>query len=137
MNTAVTVDASVVVNAFSPTEKGSEQSWRFLAELREKALPLIVPTLLLVEVVATLARKQNNTELAMDWLYEFTRFPHVTWINLDENLAALAAEIAARHRLRGIDAVYVAVARRFATPLVTLDAEQLERAQAVVTVRKP
>jgi len=137
MNTAVTVDASVVINAFSPTEKGSEQSWRFLAELREKALPLIVPTLLLVEVVATLARKQNNTELAMDWLYEFTRFPHVTWINLDENLAALAAEIAARHRLRGIDAVYVAVARRFATPLVTLDAEQLERAQAVVTVRKP
>jgi predicted nucleic acid-binding protein len=137
MNTAVTVDASVVVNAFSPTEKGSEQSWRFLAELREKALPLIVPTLLLVEVVATLARKQNNTELALDWLYEFTRYPHVTWINLDENLAALAAEIAARHRLRSSDAVYVAVARRFATPLVTLDAEQLERAQAVVTVRKP
>jgi predicted nucleic acid-binding protein len=72
-----------------------------------------------------------------DWLYEFRRFPHVTWINLDENLAALAAEIAARHRLRGSDAVDVAVARRFATPLVTLDAERLERVQTVVTVRRP
>jgi predicted nucleic acid-binding protein len=50
-----------------------------------------------------------------DWLYEFRRFPHVTWINLDENLAALAAEIAIHHRLRSSDAVDVAVARRFAT----------------------
>jgi len=72
-----------------------------------------------------------------DWLYEFRRFPHVTWINLDENLAALAAEIAARHRLRGSDAVYAAVARRVAATLITLDAEQLERVQTVVTVRRP
>lgn len=137
MNTAVTVDASVVVNAFSPSEKGSEHSWRFLSELRQKAVPLIVPTYLLVEVVASLARKQNHTELALDWFYEFQRFPHVTWVNLDENLAALAAEIAAHHRLRGSDAVYAAVAQRFATTLVTLDAEQLERVQAVVAVRMP
>ncbi|RCK76881.1 MAG: hypothetical protein ANABAC_3306 [Anaerolineae bacterium] len=137
MNTAITVDASVVVNAFSPTEKGSQQSWNFLSEVRQKAVPLIVPTLLLVEVVASLARKQNNPELPLDWLYEFRRFPHVTWVNLDESLAALAAELAARYRLRGSDAVYAAVAQRFATTLITLDAEQLERIKPVVAVRMP
>jgi predicted nucleic acid-binding protein len=72
-----------------------------------------------------------------DWLYEFRRFPHVTWINLDENLAALAAEIAIHHRLRSSDAVYAAVARRVAATLITLDAERLERVQTVVTVRRP
>lgn len=64
----------------------------------------------------TVNRQQNDIELALDWLYEFQRVPHGTWINLDENLAALAAGIAAHHRLRGSDAVYAAVARRFATP---------------------
>ncbi|GAB4505103.1 MAG: hypothetical protein Fur0043_20980 [Anaerolineales bacterium] len=137
MNAAVTLDASVVVNAFSPTEEGSERSWKFLSELRERAVPLIVPTLLLVEVVASLARKQDNTELALDWLQEFHRFPNLILIGLDENLANIAAEIAAHHRLRGSDAVYAAVARRFATTLVTLDAEQLERLQPVVTARMP
>lgn len=137
MNSAVTLDASVVVNAFSPTEAGSERSWKFLSDLREKATPLIVPTLLLVEVVASLARKQNNTELALEWLQEFQRFPNVTLISLDENLAESAAEMAANHRLRGSDAVYAAVARRFAATLVTLDAEQLEQVHPVIAVRMP
>lgn len=29
MSDALTIDASVFVNAFSPTEVGSERSWRF------------------------------------------------------------------------------------------------------------
>jgi|GEM_PF-6262834 len=37
-----------------------------------------------------------------------------------------AAELAARHRLRGSEAVYTAVARRFAAALITLNAEQEE-----------
>lgn len=85
----------------------------------------------------TVNRKQNYIELALDWLYEYQRFPHGTWINLDEYLAALAAEIAAHPRLRGGDTVYAAVAQRFAATLVTLDAEQLERVQAAVAVRVP
>jgi predicted nucleic acid-binding protein len=35
--------------------------------------------------------------------------------------------IAANHRQRGSDAVYAAVAERFACPLVTLDREQHDR----------
>jgi len=137
MSEPMTIDASVFVNAFSPTEEGSEHSWQFLSGLKESATPIIVPTLLLTEVVASIARKQNNTELALNWMLEVQRIPSITFVNLDESLAETAAGIAARHRLRGSDAVYAAVAMRFATSLVTLDKEQLERVKKVVPVRRP
>lgn len=48
-----------------------------------------------------------------------------------------SGRMAADHRLRGADAVYVAVARRFGTVLVTLDAEQRTRSDARVTALTP
>jgi len=48
-----------------------------------------------------------------------------------------AADVAAKYRLRGSDAVYAAVAVRFATQLITLDAEQLQRVKKIVSVRRP
>ncbi|MBC7227027.1 MAG: type II toxin-antitoxin system VapC family toxin [Thermoflexales bacterium] len=137
MKDALTIDASVFVNAFSPTEAGSEKSWRFLTAIFKAGSPIYIPTLMLVEVVASLARKQNNTEMALNWMREIQQTSHLVFINLDAPLAQTAAEIAAHHRLRGSDAVYVAVARRFGATLVTLDAEQRERAAAVVPVRWP
>ena len=58
-------------------------------------------------------------------------------IPLDEVLARQAADVAAQHRLRGADAVYVAVALRFGSTLVTLDREQHDRAAAVLHTRYP
>jgi predicted nucleic acid-binding protein len=52
-------------------------------------------------------------------------------------LAQLSAEIAADYALRGADAVYVAVARRYNCTLVSLDREQRERAAALVQTRTP
>jgi len=137
MSETLTIDASVFVNAFSPSETGSDQSWNFLTELFKTDTPIVVPTLMLVEVVASLARKQNNTQMALNWMREIQQLPSLTLVNLDELLAHAAAEIAARHRLRGSDAVYVAVARRFGATLITLDAEQRERAAVVVPMRGP
>jgi len=137
MSDPLTIDASVFVNAFSPAEEGSQQSWEFLSNLREAGISIIVPTLLLIEVVASIARKQNNTEMALSWLVEIQRIPNITFVNLDESLAETAAEIAAHYRLRGSDAVYAAVATRFATDLITLDQEQLQRMKKVISVRRP
>lgn len=137
MSNPLTIDASVFVNAFSAAEEGSENSWRFLLGLKESNTPIIVPTLLLAEVVASIARKQNNTEQALNWMLEIQRIPNIMFINIDESLAETAAEIAATHRLRGSDAIYAAIARRFATELVSLDKEHLERVKKVVSVRRP
>ena len=137
MNSPLTVDASVFVNAFSPTEAGSDKSFEFITQLRNAGIPLVQPTLFLPEVVASIARRKNDTELALELARDLEEFSNLTLVSLDETIAKLAVEIAAKHRLRGSDAVYAAVALRFGTQLVTLDREQLERLPKVLPVRTP
>lgn len=137
MKNAVTVDASVLVNAFSPEEEGSEDSMAFLTRLSEERTPLIQPTLFLPEITASIARKQDDTDAALELERDLKSFLELTLIDLDEDLADFASEVAAKHRLRGSDSVYAAVALRFGTELITLDWEQLERLPKVLPVRKP
>ena len=137
MSSPVTVDASVFVNAFIPTEAGSDQSLEFITSLRMQNIPLIEPTLFLPEIVASVARKKDDTERALALAQDIREFSNLTLIPIDASLADLADEIAAAHLLRGSDAVYAAVALRFGTELVTLDREQLDRLPEIVSVRKP
>ncbi|MFZ5807717.1 MAG: type II toxin-antitoxin system VapC family toxin [Chloroflexota bacterium] len=136
MNGAVTVDASVFVSAFTPSEQAHLVSKAFLREIRLSSVRLILPTLALVEIAAAIGRGQSKPDLGYAFAIEVSSFPELTLVNLGNDLAQEAAEIAAYHRLRGSDAVYAAVARRYATTLVTLDVEQGERAAAVVAVRR-
>jgi predicted nucleic acid-binding protein len=133
----VTIDASVFVNAFSPTELGSDKSLKFISHLKEQSIPIILPVLVLPEIVSALTRKQGNSEAALLLAKEIKSLPNITFINVDESIADLAAEIAANNRLRGSDAVYAAVALRFGTELITLDREQLDRLPKVLAVREP
>jgi len=137
MKSPVTVDASVFVNAFSPKEDDSDKSFEFLSRLRRDSVPLIQPTLFFPEVVASIARKRNETEAALELAQELRKFPNLTLIDLDDDLAQFASETAAQYRLRGSDSVYAAVAIRFGAELVTLDKEQLERLPKVLTVKTP
>ncbi len=137
MNRPVTVDASVFVNAFSPTEAGSDRSWAYINSLKQAGAAIIVPALLLPEIAASIARKKDDTDLGIRLADEVRLFPGLTLIPLDDALADEAVEIAARHRLRSSDAVYAAVALRFGTDLVTLDGEQLSRLEGVAPVREP
>ncbi len=137
MSEPVTIDASVFVNAFSPTEPGSQKSLEFIQRMKQEAIPVIVPALLLPEIAAAVSRKHGNPELALSLVEEMGALPNLTLIAVDESLARLAAETAATYKLRGSDAVYAAVSRRFGTRLVTLDREQLERLGPVVTVSAP
>ena len=128
------IDASVFLNAFNPAESGSATSKDVLARLQAQGAPLVAPTLLLPEVAAAISRGQNNPMLARQFAAALSRLPYLILVSLDQLLAEQALEIAALHRLRGSDAVYAAVARRFAAPLVTLDREQHDRlAQALQT----
>jgi predicted nucleic acid-binding protein len=137
MASTYTVDASVFLNAFNPYEAGHEASHRFLAGLQERAVPIIVPLLLLPEVAAAISRGREDEALAREFAATLTRLPHLVWVPLDSTLARQAADVAAQYRLRGSDAVYGAVALRFGATLVTLDGEQLERMEAVLAACPP
>ena len=100
-------------------------------------MPIIVPTLLLPEVAAAVGRGRDDADLARRFTGTLEQLPHLVLVSLDERLAQQAADVAARHQLRGSDAVYTAVALRFGSTLVTLDREQRERVADAVTSRLP
>lgn len=134
---AVTIDASVFVNAFSPVEIGSDKSLAFILQLGKQNITIIQPVLVLPEIAAALSRRQGSSEAALQLVKEIKSLPGITFINVDESLTSLAVDIAANNRLRGSDAVYAAVALRFGTELITLDREQLDRLPKVLPVRAP
>ena len=137
MATTYTIDASVFLNAFNPYEEGHADSQSLLDRLQRAAVPIIVPTLLLPEVAAAVGRGRQDEALAREFSLAVSRLPHLMLIPLDDTLARQAANVAAQHRLRGSDAVYVAVAQRFGCTLVTLDQQQRQRVSQALTALTP
>lgn len=132
-----TIDASVFVNAFNPHEEGHAESLAMLAAIQEHGDPVIVPTLLLPEIASAVARASDDSVGAVQFADATADLPHLTIVAVTSAMARQAAELAALHRLRGADSVYVGVARRYGTTLVTLDEEQRSRAAAVIPCQTP
>lgn len=132
-----TVDASVWVNAFDQREQGHDTSREVLEVLRDRALPVFVPNLLLVEVAGAISRTRNNPAQAQDFAMNLLNLPNVAFVPLDEVLAIQALALAAQHRLRGADAVYATVAAQSGSTLISLDHEHLTRLVGIVPTRSP
>jgi predicted nucleic acid-binding protein len=132
-----TIDTSVHINALNSTEKGSLESQAFLEQASRRPWPIFSPTLLLVEVAATVARVLDDAERGMMLAQAVRNLPAQIWVPLDESLADEAARLGAECRLRGADAVYAAVARRYATTLVTCERRQLERLRPALPAITP
>lgn len=132
-----TIDASVFVNAFNLHEEGHAESLRILSLLHERGDPVIVPTLLVAEIASAIARATDDSAGALEYALATAALPHLTLIPLTSAVARQAADLAATHRLRGADAVYLAVARRYGTTVVSRDDELRTRGAAVVTCRTP
>jgi len=132
-----TIDASVWVNAFDQREPGHQVSRQFLEVLRDQALPIIVPNLVLVEVAGVISRTRQAPVQAQAFATALSRLPHVTVRVLDEVCALYALTLAAQHELRGADAVYAAVAREAGSTLVTLNNEHLTHLATLMTVCTP
>lgn len=132
-----TIDASVHINALNLAEKGSAESQAFLAKIYQEALTVYSPTLLWVEVAAALARVFDNSAQGIALAQALRILPGHIWVPLDEELAGEACLIAAEYRLRGADAVYAAVARRYRTILVTTDQQQINRLGSFLSVHLP
>jgi predicted nucleic acid-binding protein len=120
-----TVDASVWVNAFDQREPGHQVSRQFLEVVRNQALPIIVPNLVLVEVAGAISRTRQTPVQAQAFAIALNRLPHVTVRVLDEVCALHALTLAAQHGLRGADAVYAAVAREAGSTLVLCQTSNL------------
>jgi predicted nucleic acid-binding protein len=131
----LTIDASVFVSAARPSEKQYPLSYRFLHSV--KGSKIFCPTLVLAECAAAIARPIGDSRLSRRLVNLIKHFPGMTQVTLDIPLAFRAADIAIENRLRGADAVYVAVAEYFDAVLVSWDEEMLERCPESVLALSP
>lgn len=131
------VDASVVASRLVPHDVHHETTRRWLTRHVEGGGLLVVPALLLPEVAGAVARRTGDPRLARRAVDAVLRVPGLRLVPVDEVLARMAAGLAGRLRVRGADAVYVALAAALRLPLVTWDVEQCDRAARLVPVLTP
>jgi predicted nucleic acid-binding protein len=93
--------------------------------------------LLAVEFAGAIARTRGDSTLASEMADALLPLPMIQWVALDDPLSRRAAELAARNRLRGADAVNAAVALSAGCDLVSLNNEHLTRLTAVVRIMTP
>lgn len=126
------VDACVLIAAFMPRDAHHSHAHALLQQLVRQQLSITLPTLALAETCGAIARRSDSSEVAPPILKFLLAQTWIERVALDATLGQQAAVIAMRCRLRGADAVYVALAAALGLSLITLDAEMLERAPASV-----
>jgi predicted nucleic acid-binding protein len=131
------VDASVFVASARASEVYYADSIRFLQQLGASDANVFCPTLIVVECSAAIARPTGDASFAESVVGMLEAHPNLNLESLTERRAHRAAEVAARLRLRGADAVYVALAEEFNATLITWDNEMLQRSAAVVPLLTP
>lgn len=83
-----------------------------LTRLSTEAISIITPLIVLAEVAAAVRRETGDAMRARLFVDVVRGLPTIQLIPLDAVLADEAADLAGDEALRGMDAIYVAVARR-------------------------
>ncbi len=125
----IVVDASVAVKWFFP-EQGAEAAQMLLLSLNR----LIAPALIRIEVTAALTRKTRLGEILPEdaesacrlWFAALAK--GVVELSPDEENVEAAMELAIQIRHPLQDCLYLAVAQRTGSPLLTADPKFAERA---------
>jgi predicted nucleic acid-binding protein len=131
------VDASVWVAMFRENDVHHGASDAFLDLAVANQRDLNIPNLALAEIAGVFARQTGKARLAARTVRAVLALPRVQRHGLNDALGDRAAALAANCRLRGADAVYVALAEALDQPLITLDGEILERSSRVIEVEAP
>ena len=133
----VVVDASVWVSRIVPRDVHYEASSLWAAEYTKVGGFLIAPTLLLIEVAASLSRLQEPGDLSKRVVAQLNKSNEIVFAFLDSSLVQIAVDVAADLQLRAADATYVALAYQRGIPLVSWDKEQLQRASSIIKTYSP
>ncbi len=131
------IDASVYVALINAHEKDHTSSWVWFEQARAAREQIVAPVILLAEVAAALSRGVGDLALAHGVVQQLKHSGLIELVPVTLTLAERAAAIAADHRIRGCDVIYVALADQLGDYLVTLDRQQLERSAEIVSAREP
>ena len=131
------IDASVYIALVNEDEPGFVVSWQWLQTIQAKRERLSAPAIMIAEVAAAISRGKGDVAHARRIIRRLQNSRLIEFWPISFALAERSAEIAADYRIRGCDAVYVALAEQLGTDLVSLDQQQVERGKAVVPTRRP
>ncbi|OGS21905.1 MAG: hypothetical protein A2252_09065 [Elusimicrobia bacterium RIFOXYA2_FULL_39_19] len=131
------IDASVIVNSFFPKESNYQYSSKLINSIRVLQKAVYLPEIILPEISSAIARGTNDSALAIEFVEQILTIPTFNFIPIDREISFLAAEIASKYRLKGADSIYVATAKYFDVPLITLDLDQKEKASPLIDVFTP
>jgi predicted nucleic acid-binding protein len=134
---SVVLDASILVAAALPNEPFHAGAKTLMQRLMAARADLYLPAIALAEVAAAIARGTGDERLALAVVVEYGQQFDLRRIAVDVALGDLAAELAAKHRIRGCDAVYLALAQTRHAVLVTLDRQQRQRTPPAIPARTP
>ncbi len=131
------VDVSVWVSLFMSSEVHHARTRAWFEANAKTGTPFAAPAVVLAEIAGAVARRTGRPADGDAAVRLATAIPRVRLVNVDRRVASHAAKLASALRLRGTDAVYVAVADLLGVPLVTWDAEQIDRAAGRVKAVMP
>lgn len=131
------VDASVWVSRFVAGDAFYQASRAWLGAQVDRGEVLVAPGLLLPELGGAVARRTGLSDLGIQSVSQVQRLPNTRLVAVDAELSQLSAGLAADFRMRGADAIYVALAQLLGVPLVTWDHEQSDRGRTAVRVMTP
>lgn len=131
------VDASIWVASVLNEDAHHEVSLAFMHRFVKERQIATVPLLVWAEIAGAVARRTGDTDRGMKVAELIATQVWVRGMPLDTSLASESMRLAARLRLRGADAVYVALSAKCREPLITLDEEMLERGRGVVEAFTP
>jgi predicted nucleic acid-binding protein len=93
--------------------------------------------MLVIETAASMARLTNQSALGSGAARQLYTIPYIQIVPMDQELVDETVAVAAQYKLRGADALFVALAKNKSIPLVSFDNEQLTRPVSVVTTIRP
>ena len=131
------IDASVWVASFVESDVHHRASIDWLTGQLDIGATVVSPVLTLPEIAGAVVRRTSQESLGMRATEMMLRLPNLRLVPVDLRLSRLAADIAARLRVRGADSVYVGLAKALGIPLVTWDREHMERARPEIDVTAP
>lgn len=131
------VDATVWISALIKSDVNHLPSEIWRQSWLRNPSRIVLPIIALAEVGGAISRRIGSPFVADRLVASLSSDPKIEIRDLDRNLGQQAARVASRYRLRGADAVYVALATDLGLPLVTWDQEILDRASDIIDLRTP
>ena len=124
------LDSSILVASLIPSDDNHEIAFRIVQRLLSSNDSAHASAIVPVEVCAAVARRTREQKVAEDiavQLKKWVRLGKLKLAFLNSSRMNVAQEIAAKHYIRGMDAIVVQVAVEKTLPFLTFDQELARR----------